>query len=339
MSNRDTSFTTFLLQRQNRLHAGFYKQRPTYAIPSQELMLQIKTGNLPIYTHCTGSSSTTPACNCNTVVDTPSVPRSSPSLLCNTGSLNTIAAYLRNYMTEFRNSNFWAYPCDGDAGGNYITDGGHDMFDTANFVTPWLLSGTLYNLTSTNISSYPERISYTTTSETIVDTNLNYVSLGWIYAPNNGLPQADQSFHPLTVIGYRCSGPVGWQIGGNAGADGSGNTITGYVYTGATVNGFQVHAGYRQIYNANDPTICNLIILLGHPSWNSVFGPVSIQPHVSNTDSSQFYMYSGVGSENILGIYILLSKDRNYATTPIPNIELETVISNITNRIKESMSL
>lgn len=340
MSNRDTSFTTLLLQRQNRLHAGFYKQRPTYAIPSQELMLQIRSGNLPIYTQCTGSSSTAPACNCEVVADTPSVPASTPpSALCIPGSLDTIATYLRNYMTEFRNTNFWAYPCDGDTGGNYIIDGGYDMFDTANYVTPWLLSGTLYNLYSTNLSNYPERISYSTTTETVMDTDFNYVSLGWVYEPNRGTPQVDQSFHPLTVIGYRCSGPVGWQIGGNAGADGGGNAISGYVHTNATVNGFQVYAGYRQIYNASDPTICNLIILLGHPSWNSVFGPVSIQPNISNTDSSQFYMYSGVGSENILGIYILLSKERNYATTPIPNSELETVIANITNRIKEAMNL
>jgi hypothetical protein len=337
MSNRDTSFTTFLLQRQNRLHAGFYKQRPTYAIPSQELMLQIRSGNLPIYTHCTGSSSTTSACNCDKVVDTPSETRSSP--LCITGSLNTIAAYLRNYMTEFRNSNFWAYPCDGDAGGNFIIDGGNDMFDNANYVTPWLLSGTLYNLSSTNLADYPQHISYSTTTETVMDTDFNYVSLGWVYESNRGTPQIDQSFHPLTVIGYRCSGPVGWQIGGNAGADGGGNAISGYVHTNATVNGFQVYAGYRQIYNANDPTICHLIILLGHPLWNSVFGPVSLQSNDADTNYCSFYMYSGVGSENILGIYILLSKERNYATTPIANSELETVISNITNRIKEAMNL
>jgi hypothetical protein len=338
MSNRDTSFTTFLLQRQNRLHAGFYKQRPTYAIPSQELMLQIRSGRLPIYTQCTGASSTTPACNCDPIVETPSE-TPSPSTLCVPGTLDTIATYLRNYMTEFRNSNFWAYTCDGDTLGIHINDGGLDMFDDANYVTPWLLSGTLYNLSSPNLASYPEHITYLSTTETVVDTDFKYVSLGWIYQSRNNLPQVDQTFHPLTLIGYRCAGPVGWQVGGNAGADGSGNSITGYVYTGATVNGFQVHAGYRQIYNAYDPTICNLIILLGHPSWNSVFGPVSIQPHDSNTDNSGFYMYSGVGSENVVAIYILLSKDRNYSSTPIPDTELETIVANITNRIKEALNL
>lgn len=340
MSNRDTSFTTFLLQRQNRLHAGFYKQRPTYAIPSQELMLQIRSGNLPIYTQCTGSSSTTPACNCDIVADTPSVPASTPqSLLCIPGSLNTIATYLRNYMTEFRNANFWAYPCDSGTAGNFIVDGGRDMFDYANYVTPWLLSGTLYNLTSIDLSSYPEHISYSTITETIMDTDFNYVSLGWVFQPNLGTPQVDQSRHPLTVLGYRCSGPVGWQVGGNAGADGGGNAVSGYVHINATVNGFNVYAAYRQIYNANDPTICHLVILLGHPSWNSVFGPVSFQSNDADTNYCQFYMYSGAGSENILAIYILLSKPPEDSTTPIANSDLQTVIANITNRIKESLNM
>jgi hypothetical protein len=50
-------------------------------------------------------------------------------------------------------------------------------------------------------------------------------------------------------------------------------------------------------------------------------------------------MYSGVGSENVVAIYILLSKDRNYSSTPIPDTELETIVANITNRIKEALNL
>jgi hypothetical protein len=242
-------------------------------------------------------------------------------------------------MTEFRNANFWAYTCDGDTEGNYINDGGNDMFDNGNYVTPWLLSDTLYNLTSTDLGDYPEHISYTTTTETIVDTDFNYVSLGWIYEGDTDQPQIDQSRHPLTVLGYRCSGPVGWQVGGNVGADGEGSAVSGYVYNNATINGFQVYAGYRQVYNAGDPTICNLVILIGHPSWNSVFGPVSLLSDDNDSDYCQFYMYSGVGSENILGTYILLSKPDNDDAEPISNTELETVIANLTLRIKEAFNL
>lgn len=335
MSNRDTSFTTFLLQRRNRLQAGFYNQRPTHAIPSQELMLQIRSGSLPVYTQCIGSSSTTPACNC----DNTNTSASTASLLCNTGSLDILATYLRNYITEFRNSNFWAYRCDGDVAGNYINDGGDDMFDDGNFVTPWLLSNTLYNISSTNLIDYPEHISYSTTTETTVDTNFNYISLGWIYEPLNYQQQIDQSRHPLTVLGYRCTGPVGWQIGGNVGADGGGSGVSGYVYSNTLINGFNVYAGYRQVYNQADPVICHLIILIGHPSWNSVFGPVSLQSNDADSQYCQFYMYSGAGSENILGTYILLSKPNTDNTQPIPNTELETVIGNLTQRIKEAMNL
>jgi hypothetical protein len=242
-------------------------------------------------------------------------------------------------MTEFRNANFWAYTCDGDVEGNYINDGGNDMFDNGNFVTPWLLSGTLYNLTDSGLGAYPEHISYSTTTETTVDTDFNYVSLGWIYENDTDQPQINQSRHPLTVLGYRCSGPVGWQVGGNVGADGGRSAVSGYVYSNATINGFNVYAGYRQVYNAGDPTICNLIVLLGHPSWNSVFGPVSLQSDDNDSEYCQFYMYSGVGSENILGTYILLSKPDNDDTEPIANIELETVINNLTLRIKEAMNL
>lgn len=244
--------------------------------------------------------------------------------------LNAIATYLRNYMTEFRNSNFYAYQLDGNA--YYIESGGNDMYDDGNFTTPWLLSGERYDLTSGEIGDYPYAVPYDTTSATTVDTNFKYVSLGYI--PSQDFP-VDDNLHPLTVLGYRTNGPVGWQIGGE-GPD--GNEVShGYVYFNNVVNGFTVYAGYRQIYDdGNDPAMCNLIILLGHPSWNSVFGTVSL---ISNTDddSCQFVMYSGNGSQNILAISILLSQPGNDNDNPIPDSELETVVQNITNRISQAM--
>lgn len=251
--------------------------------------------------------------------------------------LNVIAEYLRNYMVEFRNTNFWGYTMDGD--NTYIRDGGDDMFDTGMFITPWLLSGDRYDLDSTSRSSYPYRIQYNATTETIVDTDLKYISLGYIPEPDTDNPQVDQSFHPLTILCYRESGPVGWQNGGEIGADGSGTAINGYVYQNATINGFNVYAGYRQVYNANDPTVCQLVILLGHPSWGSVFGPVTLIANNTDTEYCQFVMYSGAGSKNILAINVLLSKDENYDNQPIPDSELQTIIFNYTLRIKQACSL
>jgi hypothetical protein len=331
----DTSHTTLLRQLRNRVNAKFYKQNPTVNVPSQEIYLQIKTGRVPISSITEGGIShvITP-CVCETAA-----PATASSDLCKEGSLNTIANYLRNYMSEFRNSNFWAYTCDGDEEGHYIGDGGNDMYDDGNFVTPWLLSGDLYNLDSTDLDDYPYAIAYSTTSQTVVDTDFNYVSLGWIYEEDTDEPQIDQSRHPITVLGYRCSGPVGWQIGGDIGADGGGDASSNYVYNNATINGFTVYAAFRQVYNAGDPTICNLVILLGHPAWGSVFGPVSFSSDDTDTDYCQFYMYAGAGSQNILGIYTLLSKPENDSETPIPANELETVINNFTTRIAEAMNL
>lgn len=335
MSNRDTSCATLLAQQRNRIQASFYKQRPNFAISSQDLLLQIQTGVRPIHMQYEGSNATIAGCGCTTVVDTPPV---SIIPLTTPGTLNTIAAYLRNYMPEFRNPNFWAYACDGDVAGNYIYDGGNDMYDGGNIVTPWLLSGNIYTASNWgSLNVFPYRITYSTITETTVDTDFNYISLGWIQESYTVGQQIDQSAHPLTVLGYRAAGPVGWQIGGNVGADGGGSLAYGYVYNNATVNGFTVYAGYRQTYNAIDPVVCSLIILLGHPSWNSVFGPVTFQPDTTSTDNAAFYMYSGTGSQNILGVYILLSKVDN--GTPIPNSDLQTVIANLTQRIKESLHL
>jgi hypothetical protein len=255
----------------------------------------------------------------------------------NAPSLNIIAAYLRNYMVEFRNTDFWGYTMDGS--NIYITDGGEDVFDTGMFITPWLLSGDRYDISSTSSGSYPYAIQYDTITETVVDTDLKYISLGYIPEPDTDNPQIDQSLHPLTVMCYRESGPVGWQNGGEIGADGSGDAIHGYVYENTLVNGFTVYAGYRQVYNANDPTICQLVILLGHSSWGSVFGPVTIISNNSDKQYCQFVMYAGEGSKNILAVNVLLSKDLDHDDSPISDSELQSIVSNYITRIKESCSL
>ena len=253
------------------------------------------------------------------------------------GILNTIAAYLRNYMTEFRNANFWAYTMDGTNA--FINDGGEDMFDSGLFITPWLLSGDRYDLTSTDTEDYPEIILYDTITETTVDTNCNYISLGYIPEEDTDEQQIDKSLHPLTVLCYRSSGPVGWQNGGNIGADGGGEANQGYIYENENVNGFTVYAGYRQVYDAGDPTICQIVILLGHSSWGSVFGPVQLISNDLDTRYGQFVMYSGDGSQNILAMNTLLSKDPVHDYEPIPTSELQTIVFNFTKRIKEACSL
>ena len=100
-----------------------------------------------------------------------------------------------------------------------------------------------------------------------------------------------------------------------------------------------MYAAYRQVYNAGDPTVCTFAILLGHPFWGSVFGPVSLFVNEGDTEYSQMVFYSGEGSVNIMAIQTLLSKDSEYDSEPIPNSELETIVFNFTKRIKEACGL
>ena len=242
--------------------------------------------------------------------------------------LNDLAAYLRNYMSEFRNPSFYNYQLDGT--GQYINDGGFDMYDGGNFTTPWLLSNVSYTGNSGSIASFPFAINYTNTGSTTADTSLYYVSLGY---KQYGPPQ-DPVFHPLTVIGTRITEghAVGWQIGGNSGADGGGTLSSGLIYNGTDLSGFTVYAFYRETYNAGDPSHCNLFILLGHSNWGSVFGTISTAADpVSNGGCGSYLYTSGVNVKNILAIQTLLSKASGVLVT---SSECQTVVQSFVSRIK-----
>lgn len=248
--------------------------------------------------------------------------------------LNTIASYLRNYMADFRNPNFYTYRLDGN--GFYILDGGLDMYDNGNITTPWLTNGALFTgITAYSSANYPSAITYTNTATTVIDTDLNYVSLGYV---QYGASQA-ATYHPLTVIGARngVGKPIGWQIGGNSGADGGGTLASGLIYSGTNLSGFTTYAYFRETYNASDPSHCNLFILLGHTNWGSVFGNVfgfAAQP-VSVGGCGGFLYNSGATTSNIVSIQTLLSKQNGVLVT---SGECQTVVQNFVSRIKESLN-
>lgn len=248
--------------------------------------------------------------------------------------LDNIATYLRNYMTDFRNPSFYTYRLDGN--GFQIQDGGSDMYDSGNITTPWLLSGVAYTgSTSYSSGAYPFAINYTNTASTITDTDYYYTSLGYIQfsVTQNG------TYHPLTVIGSRSGigSPVGWQVGGNSGADGSGILASGLIYSGESLSGFTTYAFFRETYNAGDPSHCNLYILLGHSNWGSVFGNTiafGAQP-VNQGGCGGFFYTSGSSTSNILSIQTLLSKASGVLVT---SGECQTVVQNFVIRIKEALN-
>jgi len=241
--------------------------------------------------------------------------------------LNTIVTYLRDYMSEFRNPSFYGYRLDGNS--YSILDGLNDMYDTGNWTYPWLISGTQYT-SATGNSQQAFSINYASTTATTVDTDFVYASIGYTQTSE----AITTSIHPLTVLGFRTTTgrPVGFQLGGNSGADGSGTLASGILYAGDTIQGFTVHAFYRETYAAGDPSHCNLFILLGHPSWGSVFGTInSFADPVANGGNGCFFYTSGAGVSNILAIQILLSKSGGVLVTAA---ECQTVVQAFVNRVK-----
>jgi hypothetical protein len=133
---------------------------------------------------------------------------------------------------------------------------------------------------------------------------------------------------PLTAFGYRpgSNRTVGWGKTGRYASIFSGVT-TGFIYSNATVNTFQVYA-YRRCTYGGSQNVCDLFLLIGHPRWNSVFGTVTF----ASTDfgqqlSTQLKMS---GSTNVLAATMLLSN----GSADIPEAQLQTIVQNLTARMK-----
>lgn len=252
--------------------------------------------------------------------------------------LEDIATYLRGFMAEFRNPNFYAYQLDGN--GYYIEDGGNDMYDNGNISSPWIIANTEYvGADGYSLGAYPYAVDYTNSATTTtLDTSFGYVSLG--YQQFTGVQSL--TYLPLTVLGARDNTtygpglPIGFQTGGNSGSDGGGTLASGYIYNNQVVSGFTVYAFYRETYNASDPSHCDLYILLGHPNWNSVFGTVTSFAQPTNVGGCGGYLYtSGPNTENVLAIKTLLSKSGGQLVT---SGDCQTVVDNFVIRIKQALN-
>lgn len=256
--------------------------------------------------------------------------------------LNTIASYLRGYVTEFRNPLFYTYMLDGNA--YQIADGGNDMFDGGNCTIPWLRAGTAYWNPGATVYSSAPALPYTSQSATLTDTNCYYVSFGYTQSAGTGptIGRQNDRYHPMTMLSARSgSGPIGWQKSGNIGADGGGSIQTGSIYTGSTVNGFTVYAYYRQTYGESyDPNICDVYMLLGHSNWGSNFGNVNWSASLS-TQGQGATLYATGSASNLLALTVLLSRTGSTpsgAGLPISASDIRNVVNNYTLRIKEALS-
>lgn len=254
--------------------------------------------------------------------------RLNPPAVFTPQSIDGFAAYMRNYLSEIRNTGFFSYALDGNEFS--ITDGGGDMYDAGGNTTyPWFAGS--FPVHSSNISSNQptaDRLSYNTTTAQIVDTNMYYVSLGY----NSSTPNLAI---PLSLIGARTGTNqiIGFQKTGDSGSDGAGSLDSGLFYDATNIEGFTVTAFRRQTYSAStDPTHCDLYMIIGHPSWGSVFGTINTFAHpVSNgTNGGHCYM---TGTTNVIAITSLLSRPASTGQVTVIS-ELTTVVAAWVNRLK-----
>lgn len=249
-----------------------------------------------------------------------------PGLTDPASTLATVAAYLRDRMSDLRNPSFFSYALDGTA--YRITDGGNDMFDNGNYTAPALRSGTTY-LSSNSIAT-PPALSYAQTSVATTDTDFDYVSLGYGTSPDR---------RPLTMLGVRTTAgqPTGFQKAGNIGADGGGSLGYGWLHQGASVAGFTVHAYYRQTYGqSSDPAICDVYLLFGHSTWGSSFGTVTASPSTSRHVQGGHLTASGAGVANLMAATLLLSRPN---PTAIPTSDMQAVISRMLGHVRDALGL
>lgn len=237
-------------------------------------------------------------------------------------------------------SNVYYYAQDGNNPvGNYIIDGGGDMFDNANFTMPWLGS----NPPETNVlTNLPTAISYNTTAAT-TDGYTTWAATGyrWVAAWGGSTTSSTDVGMPNTVVGSTGNSGTqysGWMKAGNSGADGSGIRAWRTLNTGTTVNGFTVHSADVTTYNTPDPGHCDFYISLGHTNWNSSDG--GSVPTLSAAGSSgthwvqSVYGLNSSSQNNIVHIAMLLAKRSGTTGQQPTTTELYDIVNDVTSHLK-----
>lgn len=254
--------------------------------------------------------------------------------------LGHIAHVLAENSPNYTDSLNYPYYYRNDGTDEYVSDGGTDIFDNANFTSPWEGSDPS---TSNGPSYHPNRISYlniTNTSHPNVN-GFHYATTGW--NKTGGSPGQNELGMPLIAIGSTGNSGnqySGWMKGGNSGADGSGTRTIRLVYpSGTTMNGFTVYAGDATTYGTSDASHCDFYIALGHPEWNSSFGGATpIFTNGGSIGTSYVQSVGGLNSStqnNILWITMLLSErylSQGYYTT---FGSLDGIVNKITANLKD----
>ena len=255
--------------------------------------------------------------------------------LYDTATFNGLVTTLKNNIGSLYLSGMNVYTLDGNS--TYISDGGgQDMYDGGNY-THLFLAGTKV---ITNID-----YSASTGDANNGNYNVKFSPLGYAV--------------PLSVIAtsqQNVDTRYGYGRTGNFGADGSGShdgttlysayTITQFTTSAGqsvTVNpGFTVNAWMKRVYNASDPSVCELHATIGHPKFQSVFYSTDEARYTGDggvnggaTTDNGYSLYETT-SRNSLVYTSLLSKPNGSA---VQTGEAQTVIFNLLALITSHFSL
>lgn len=203
-----------------------------------------------------------------------------------TTTLQQISAPLRNKKVTFKNPNFYEYKLDGNS--QYISHGGNDMYDAGNY-------------TMVYVDGYTSPvISYNTAVSQFIQ--------------HNGKKVEHIGLDLTTPLMYLCKSAdratVGFRKTGNLGADNSGQQRTDVIYNGEKVSGLRIFAWRRLVFNAWDPSICDLYFAIADDT-STIHNTTMYTNNDSYTDGgfSQFYMDV---SNTLMGC-MLLSKPSGIA--------------------------
>ena len=214
----------------------------------------------------------------------------------------------------------------------YIPDGGGDMYDSGNY-TICVTSNVNSNFSSGG-SGGSQPVSYANTTSTTPSgtsaaiSDYKYVAGGW--TTNTNLSNHGALIVAATT-GNSGSQYCGFAKGGNSGADGQGSKSQVDLYNGSTVDGFTVYASYMMITGANDPSTCDLYILLGHSEWGTQFGSITKYNSTSTQNQNDGMWSDGTSQNNVLAIATLAA--RTSGNAPVQS-EMQGIVDDIIADIK-----
>jgi hypothetical protein len=213
----------------------------------------------------------------------------------------------------------------------YISDGGGDMYDNGNYTICMNESSPSFSDFSSSGRSNSEAISYDDTSVTTPNgsgvSDYRYIAGG---RSGNNL-DSEGALIVAATTGNSGHTYCGFAKGGDSGADGGGTKSQVDLYNGDTVDGFTVYSSYMMTHGANDPSTCNLYILLGHSKWGTVFGTINKYNYTSTYKVSDAMWSESSSQNNVLAIATLAA--RTSGNTPVQS-EMEGIVDDIISDIK-----